>query len=71
MKEKVISDIRVFKSCIPNIDGNALPSDINNKKLNIVLHRIVMKLRENGFSLGEILNDKNEVINYIEKFISE
>ncbi len=53
MKEKVISDIRVYKSCIPNIDGNALPSNINNKKLNIVLHRIVMKLRENGFSLGE------------------
>ena len=53
MKEKVISDIRVYKSNVPNIIGNALPSDIYNKRLNIVLHRIVMKLRENHFSLGE------------------
>lgn len=53
MKEKVISDIRIFKSQMPNVDGNPLPSDVDNKKLNIVLHRIAMKLRENGFSLGE------------------
>lgn len=53
MKEKKISDIRVYKSNIPNVDGSALPADIYNKKLNIVLHRIVMKLRESDFSLGE------------------
>ena len=53
MKEKKIADIRVYKSNIPNVDGSALPANIYNKKLNIVLHRIVMKLRESDFSLGE------------------
>lgn len=50
---KVLSDIRLYKSQIPNIDGNSLPSAIGNRSLNVKLHRIVMKLRENGFSLGE------------------
>ena len=53
MKEKKISDIRVYRCGVPNIDGNALPTSIYNKKLNVVIHRIVMKLRENDFSLGE------------------
>lgn len=53
MKEKIASDIRIYKSEIPNIVGNVLPSSINNKTLNVVLHRIMMKLRENEFSLGE------------------
>lgn len=53
MKEKIVSDIRIYKSDISNIVGNVLPSSINNKTLNVVLHRIMMKLRENEFSLGE------------------
>ena len=53
MKGKIASEIRIYKSDIPNIVGNVLPSSINNKTLNVVLHRIMMKLRENEFSLGE------------------
>lgn len=48
-----MSDIRIYKSDIPNVNGNQLPADINNKALSVVLHRVVMKLRENKFSLGE------------------
>lgn len=50
---KVISDIRIYRSMIENIDGNSLPSGFDNKLLHITLHRIAMKLRENGFSLGD------------------
>ena len=50
---KVISDIRVYKSVIDNIEGNSLPGSLGNKPLNVVIHRIVMKLRERGFSLGD------------------
>lgn len=50
---RVIKDIRVYKSNIENIDGNALPVDFADKKLNAIIHRVVMKLRENSFSLGE------------------
>lgn len=50
---KIISDIRVFHSSWENIDGNALPCYIENKELICVIHRIVMKLREKHFSLGE------------------
>ena len=46
-------DIRVYKSDIPNIDYNSTPSNVNNKKLLIIVHRIVMKLREKEFSLGD------------------
>lgn len=45
---KVISDIRLYKSS--EIDNR---SEISNKALNLSLHRVVMKLREYGFSLGE------------------
>lgn len=45
---KVISDIRLYKSS--EIDNR---SGISNKALNLSLHRVVMKLREYGFSLGE------------------
>lgn len=51
-KGKIISDIRVYKSVVDNIDGNSMPASLGNKPLNITVHRIVMKLRENGFSLG-------------------
>ena len=50
---KIISDIRLYKSEIPNIDGNAYPIEFTNKSLAVKIHRIVMKLREKGFSLGE------------------
>lgn len=50
---KLIKDIRIYKSKIENIDGNSLPSEFAKKSLNVILHRIVMKLRENKFSLGD------------------
>lgn len=50
---KFISDIRLFRSTIANIDGNPLPESFGSKQLNIIIHRIVMKLREQKFSLGE------------------
>ena len=50
---KIIKDIRVYKSCIENIDGHSLPSGFANAKLNIITTRIAMKLKENGFSLGD------------------
>lgn len=50
---KIIRDIRVHKSVIDNIDGNSMPSSLGYKELNIVVRRIVMKLRENDFSLGD------------------
>lgn len=50
---QVIADIRLFKSKVPNTDGNSLPSDFSDKKLNAVIHRITMKLREHNFSLGD------------------
>lgn len=45
---KVISDIRLYKSA--EVDKY---SGFTNKSLNVKLHRVVMKLREQGFSLGE------------------
>lgn len=50
---KPISDIRLYRSNIPNIDGNSHPREFAPKQLNIIVTRIVMKLRENGFTLGE------------------
>lgn len=48
----IIKDIRLYRSLTGNIDGNTLPDDFSNKELNCVIHRIVMKLREKEFSLG-------------------
>lgn len=53
MKLIKISDIRLYRSNIPNIDGNSHPSEFASKQLNVIVTRIVMKLRENGFSLGD------------------
>lgn len=47
----VIKDIRLYRSKVDNIDGNSHPNSFVNKELNIVIRRIVMKLRENGFEL--------------------
>lgn len=49
---KIISDIRLYKSDVENIDGNGLPTAFGRKRLNATVRRIVMKLREHGFSLG-------------------
>lgn len=45
---KVISDIRLYKS-----SEKYTYSEISNKSLNLSARRVVMKLREYGFSLGE------------------
>lgn len=50
---KIIKDIRVYKSDVENIDGNSLPISFADKELNAKIRRIVMKLRENNFTLGE------------------
>lgn len=50
---KVLKDIRLYKSDVENIDGNSLPISFADKELNAIIRRIVMKLRENNFSLGE------------------
>lgn len=52
-KLKPISDIRPYRSRIENIDGNSLPSEFAPKELNIIINRIVMKLRESNFTLGD------------------
>ena len=50
---KIISDIRIYKSDWENINGNAQPEGFAGKMLNITISRIVMKLREYNFSLGD------------------
>ena len=50
---KFIQDIRVYESDVENTDGNALPHEFTSKPLNVVIHRIVMKLREANVTLGE------------------
>lgn len=49
----VIKDIRIYRSCIENIDGNSLPYSFSSKELNCIFHRIAMKLRENKFTMGD------------------
>ena len=50
---KIIKDIRIYKNDIENIDGNSHPHSCTEKSINIIIHRVVMKLRECNFSLGE------------------
>lgn len=50
---KVLRDIRLFTSQVPNKDGEPLPTAIGNQSLDVQVHRIVMKLRESGFSCGD------------------
>ena len=52
-KKKIISDIRLFKSESQNEYGGYITDAFADKKLNAVIKRVVMKLRENDFSLGE------------------
>lgn len=53
IKYKPICDIRLYRSNVENIDGNSLPESFASPKLNIIITRLVMKLREKGFSLGD------------------
>ena len=53
MKKKIISDIRLFKSSSQNEYGGYMTDSFGDKKLNAIVKRVVMKLRENEFSLGE------------------
>lgn len=50
---KIIKDIRLYKSNIENTDGNPMPSGFTEKSLNNIIRRIVMKLREQEFVLGD------------------
>jgi len=52
VNKKIISDIRLYKSESQNEYGYITES-FADKKLNAVVNRVVMKLRENEFSLGE------------------
>lgn len=53
MKKKIISDIRLYKSESQNEYGGYITDSFGDKRLNAVVKRVVMKLRENEFSLGE------------------
>ena len=53
MKKKIISDIRLFKSESQNEYGGYITDSFADKKLNAIMKRVAMKLRENEFSLGE------------------
>ena len=53
MKKKIISDIRLFKSEAQNEYGGYMTDSFGDKKLNAIVKRVVMKLRENEFSLGD------------------
>ena len=53
MKKKIIQDIRLYKSDAQNEYGGFLTTSFADKKLNALIKRVVIKLRENGFSLGE------------------
>lgn len=53
MPNKLISDIRLFMSCVPNADGQSLPASCGSAQISVNLRRIAMKLREGGFSLGD------------------
>ena len=50
---KKISDIRLYKSSSKNEFGSFITESFGSKKLNALIKRIVMKLRENNFSFGE------------------
>ena len=50
---KIIQDIRLYRSEQRSENGVLLTNAFASKELNAIIHRIVMKLRESEFSLGE------------------
>lgn len=53
MSERIIADIRLFRSEGRSSSGHFDMVSFGDKKLNAIVKRIVMKLRENGFSMGD------------------
>lgn len=53
VSKKIIRDIRLLKSGMKNESGEDVTAYFADKKLYAMTQRIVMKLRENGFSLGD------------------
>ncbi|MBQ4364494.1 MAG: hypothetical protein II782_10900, partial [Oscillospiraceae bacterium] len=51
--KKIIKDIRIYRSDAENTDGNPLPVSFADKGTNVIIRRIVMKLRETGFTMGD------------------
>lgn len=52
MTTKLIHDIRLFASRVPNVDSQSLPGPCGSGQISVALRRVAMKLREGGFSLG-------------------
>lgn len=53
MSERIIADIRLFRSEDRTESGHFDMVSFGNKRLNAVVKRIVMKLRSHGFSMGD------------------
>ena len=53
MNERIIADIHLFRSDSRTENGHFNTVSFGDKKLNAVVRRIVMKLRENAFSMGD------------------
>ena len=53
MSERIIADIRLFRSEGRTESGHFDMVSFGDKRLNAVVKRIVMKLRSHGFSMGE------------------
>ena len=77
--KKVIKDIRLYKSELKNEYGTYITSSFADKKLNAIIRRVVMKLRENEFSLGDFdhlyinftpcnMDDRIELSNEVDKY---
>lgn len=50
---KIIKDIRIYKSGLQSESSTEVSTSFADKKLNAMIQRVVMKLREHEFSLGE------------------
>ena len=79
MKKKVISDIRLYRSESQNEYGIYATESFADKKLNAIVERVVMKLRESEFSLGEFdhlyinfttcdIGEKTTLSDYVDKY---
>ena len=79
MKKKIISDIRLYRSESRNEYGIYATTPFADKKLNAIVQRVVMKLREGEFSLGEFdhlyinfttcdIGEKTILSDYVDKY---